>query len=63
MRKDLEFEEVDKVNLKISLMKGLFRFDKKGNLSPRYVGPYEILQRVCKVLYELGLPSDKIQFI
>ena len=38
-------------------MKGVVRFGKKGKLSPRYVGPYEILQRVGKVAYELKLPS------
>ena len=43
--------------LKISPMKGVVRFGKKGKLSPRYVGPYEILQRVGKVAYELKLPS------
>ena len=38
-------------------MKGVMRFGKKGMLSPRYVGPYEILQRVGKVAYELKLPG------
>ena len=45
-RRDLEFEEGDKVYLKISPMKGVVRFCKKGKLSPRYIGPYEILQMV-----------------
>ena len=39
-RKDLEFEEGDKVYFKISPMKGVVRFGKKGKLSPCYVGPY-----------------------
>ena len=38
-------------------MKGVIRSGKKGKLSPRYVGVYEILQRVGKVAYELKLPS------
>ena len=42
--RDLEFEEGDKVYLKISPMKEVMRFGKKGNLIPRYVGPYKILQ-------------------
>ena len=41
-RRDLEFEEGDKVYLKILPMKGVVRFGKKGMLSPRYVGPREI---------------------
>ena len=44
--------------LKISPMKGVVRFCKIGKVSPRYVGPYEIFQRVCKVIYELRLPSE-----
>ena len=54
----MEFKEGDKVYLKISQMKGVVRFGKKWKLSPGYVGPYEILQRVCKVSYELKLPSE-----
>lgn len=41
----------DMVYMKISPMKGVKRFGKKGKLSPRYVGPYEVLQRVGKVAY------------
>ena len=55
---DLEFEECDKVYLKTSPIKVVVRFGKKGKLSPRYAGPYEILQSVGKVAYELKLPSE-----
>ena len=55
-RKDLNFEEGEKVLLKISPWKGVTRFGKKGKLSPRYIGPFEILKRVGKVAYELALP-------
>ena len=57
-RNDLEFEEGDKVYLKISPMKGVVRFGKKGKLIPRYVGPYVVLQRVYKVAYELKHPNE-----
>ena len=63
IRRYLEFEDGDKVYLKISPMKGFFRFGKKGKLSPRYVGDYKILQRVCKVSYELKLPSNWFRYI
>ena len=54
----MEFEEGDKVYLKISPMKWVVRFEKKGKLSPRYAGPYEIFQKVGKVTYELKFPSE-----
>ncbi|XP_075109176.1 uncharacterized protein LOC142180967 [Nicotiana tabacum] len=38
-RRDLEFEVSDWVFLRISPMKGIMRFGKKGKLSPRYIGP------------------------
>ncbi|WMV25117.1 hypothetical protein MTR67_018502 [Solanum verrucosum] len=38
-------------------MKGVMRFGKKGKLSPRYVGQYQILRRI-KVAYELDLPNE-----
>ena len=55
-RRPLEFEAGDKVFLKTSLVKGVMRFSQKGKLSPRYVGPFEILERVGKVAYRLALP-------
>ena len=35
-------------------MKGVIRFGKKGKLSPRYIGPFEILERIGKVTYKLS---------
>ncbi|XP_021723972.1 uncharacterized protein LOC110691362 [Chenopodium quinoa] len=57
-RREEEFEIGDKVLLKVSPMKGVMRFGKKGKLSPKYIGPYEILQRIGKVAYRLALPME-----
>ncbi|WMV24471.1 hypothetical protein MTR67_017856 [Solanum verrucosum] len=51
-RRELEFQVDNWVFLKVSLMKGEMRFVKKGKLSPSYVGPYQILERIGKVAYE-----------
>nr|XP_025888382.1 uncharacterized protein LOC112942047 [Solanum lycopersicum] len=58
LRRDLEFKQGNKVYLKISPMKVVGRFGKEGMLSTRYLGPYEILQRVGTVACELKLPSE-----
>ncbi|KAL0560337.1 hypothetical protein IC582_000738 [Cucumis melo] len=55
-RKDLEFDVGDMVFLKVEPMKGVLRFEKKGKLSPRFVGPFEILERIGPVAYHLALP-------
>ncbi|KAH0710910.1 hypothetical protein KY284_012337 [Solanum tuberosum] len=57
-RRELQFQVDDWVFLKVSPMKRVMRFCKKGNLSTRYVGPYKILKRVGKVAYELELPTE-----
>ena len=41
-RKDMSFSVGDMVFLKVSPMKGVIRFGKKGKLAPRYIGPFEI---------------------
>ena len=60
-RRDLQFEIGDRVFLKISPWKGVLRFGKRGKLSPRYIGPYEIVIKVGTVAYRLKLPPRVIK--
>jgi hypothetical protein len=57
-RKPIEFQVGEKVMLKVSPWKGVVRFGKKGKLSPRYVGPFVIIERVGEVAYKLDLPEE-----
>ena len=57
-RKDLQFEIVDRVFLKISPWKGVLRFGRRGNLSPRFIRPYEIMSKVGPIAYKLKLPQE-----
>ena len=57
-RKPLEFEVGDRVLLKVSPWKGVVRFGKRGKLNPRYVGPFEITERIGPVAYRLNLPAE-----
>ncbi|XP_059315806.1 uncharacterized protein LOC132066521 [Lycium ferocissimum] len=54
----LEFQVDDWVFLKISLMKGVMRFGKKGKLSLRYIGPYRMIKGIGQVAYELELVTE-----
>ncbi|GJT12205.1 putative reverse transcriptase domain-containing protein [Tanacetum coccineum] len=67
-RKPLEFSVGDYVLLKVSPWKGVVRFEKKGKLAPRFVGPFEIVEKVGPVAYRLDLPEelnvdDKLNFM
>ena len=55
-RRPMEFTIGDKVLLKVSPMKGVMRFGKKGKLSQQFIGLYEILDRIGEVSSRLALP-------
>ena len=57
-RRPLEFEVGDHVFLKVIPKRGVVRFDKREKLSPRFIGPFEILERVGIVAYRLALPPS-----
>jgi hypothetical protein len=57
-RRELRFEEGDFVYLKVSPMRGVRRFQVKGKLAPRFVGPYPIIGRVGPAAYRLELPES-----
>ena len=57
-RRPLEFEVGDHVFLKVMPKRKVVRFGKRGKLTPRYIRPFEILERVGTVAYRLALPPS-----
>ncbi|GKE23818.1 putative reverse transcriptase domain-containing protein [Tanacetum coccineum] len=57
-RKPLEFSVGDYVLLKVSPWKGVVCFRNKRELAPRFVGPFEIIEKVGPVAYKLDLPEE-----
>ncbi|KAK8501442.1 hypothetical protein V6N12_016920 [Hibiscus sabdariffa] len=57
-RRDIQYEVVDKVFVKVSPWKKVLRFGKKGKLSPRYICPFEILKIIGPMAYQLTLPLE-----
>ena len=54
-RQPLKFEVSDHVSLKVISKRGVVRFGKHEKLSPRFIGPFEILERIGTVAYRLAL--------
>ncbi|KAJ9174358.1 hypothetical protein P3X46_017388 [Hevea brasiliensis] len=55
---DIQYAVGEKVFLKVSPWKRIMRFGRKGKLSPRFIGPYEVLERVGHLAYQLALPPE-----
>ena len=55
-RRPLEFAVGNHVFLKISPTRGVIRFGCSGKLSPKYIGPFDIIERVGEVAYRVALP-------
>ncbi|XP_019183644.1 PREDICTED: uncharacterized protein LOC109178465 [Ipomoea nil] len=57
-RRPAEFQVGEKAWLKISPTRRVMRFAKKGKLSPWFIGPYEVLERVENMAYRLALHAE-----
>jgi hypothetical protein len=57
-KRDLSFEIGDFVYLKVSPMRGTYRFRVKGKLAPRYVGSFKIIDCKGEVAYQLEIPPQ-----
>ena len=61
-RRPLKFEVRDHVFLKVMPKRGVVRFGKRGKLSLRFIRPFEILERVGTIAYQLSLPPSMSGF-
>ena len=57
-RKSLEFREGDHVFLRVTPITGVGRALKSKKLTPRFIGPYQILERIGEVAYRIALPPS-----
>ncbi|XP_070019552.1 uncharacterized protein [Nicotiana sylvestris] len=58
--RDVAYTKGEKVLLRMLPVKGMMRFGKKVKLSPRFVGPFEILERIREVVHRLALPPNLV---
>lgn len=56
-QRPVTFKVGDQVLLKVSAWKGLIKFGKCRRLSPRFIGPFKVLQKIGKQAYKLELPA------
>ena len=61
-RRVLEFNVGDHVYLKINPIKSIHRVRTQGKLSPRYIRPFEVLERIGELAYRLALPPNLSAF-
>ncbi|XP_039013273.1 uncharacterized protein LOC120142857 [Hibiscus syriacus] len=57
-QKNIEFNIDDKMFLKVSPWRKVLQFGQKGKLTLRFIGPYEILERIGPLAYRLALSSE-----
>ena len=56
--KDIRYEISENLFLKVFPWKKVMRFGKNGKFSPRFIGPYKVIEKVGPVAYRLALPLD-----
>ncbi|CAA0833755.1 Unknown protein, partial [Striga hermonthica] len=57
-RRDIQFEVGERAFLRVSPIRGVIPFGKRGKLHPQFIGPFEVLERVGEVAYRLALPLE-----
>nr|GEX34466.1 hypothetical protein [Tanacetum cinerariifolium] len=55
----VQIKNRDKIMLKVSPWRGVIRFGKRRKLSPRFIRPFKVIERIGPVAYKLELP-DKL---
>ncbi|MCH93445.1 hypothetical protein A2U01_0014396, partial [Trifolium medium] len=58
-RRPLEFEAGEHVFLRVTPTTGVGRALKARKLTPKFIGPYQITERIGKVAYRIALPPLK----
>ena len=61
-RRELKFYVDDLVFVKISLLKSVIRFGRRGKLAPRFFGPFLVLEKIGNLAYKVELPEKMAQF-